>query len=255
MIIPGMVSVTFRQKTADDILKLCQEGKLKAIEWSEHAHIMPGDPAGAQALYEKTKAAGLEIAAYGSYYRLGENENPREQFLPSLTSAKALHAPLIRIWAGSQPSVLVSPKKRQTMAKEADLICSMALEAGIQVALEWHRNTLTDTNASAVRFLSETSHHNLSCLWQPTIELSVEERKEGLRLLQTHDSGDRLRNLHIYYWLGETRRPLAEGITVWKQYLSQIQSSADRFGLLEFVKDDSEEQFLEDAKTLHDLLK
>ena len=88
MIIPGMVSATFREKTVDDIIRLCKEADLQAVEWSENAHVMPGDPEEAAELLKKTQMAGLIVAAYGSYYRLGQNEDPKTVFQASLVSAK-----------------------------------------------------------------------------------------------------------------------------------------------------------------------
>lgn len=250
MLIPGIVSATFRERSADEILELCRKAELKAIEWSENAHVMPNDEAGAAALYERTRAAGLAIAAYGSYYRLGQQENPQEVFAASLVSAVALHAPIIRIWAGNQPSENVDDNRRKELAAEAKLVCQMAAESGIRVALEWHRNTLTDTNQSAVKFLEEVDHQNLYCLWQPTLALSMKERMEGLDLV-----GNRLLNLHMYYWPDGVRRPFSEGVEVWKQYLKHVDLKADRFGLLEFVMGDTPEQFLEDARCLHQMLR
>lgn len=250
MIIPGIVSATFRERPVDEILELCKKAELKAVEWSENAHVMPDDEAGAAELYHKTREAGLEIAAYGSYYRLGEKENPREVFAASLVSATALHAPIIRIWAGTEASANVDEKKRQELAEEAKVVCQMAAEKGIKVALEWHRNTLTDTNSSAMAFLKAVNHENLYCLWQPTVALSMEERMEGLDLL-----GDRLLNLHMYYWPEGVHRPFVEGIEVWKQYLKHVNLKEKRFGLLEFVMGNTSEQFLEDAEELHKLLR
>ena len=37
--IPGLVSVTFKTKSADDIVELCRNAGLKTIEWSEGWHI------------------------------------------------------------------------------------------------------------------------------------------------------------------------------------------------------------------------
>lgn len=253
MIIPGIVSATFRDKPVEDIIRLCRESRLKAVEWSENAHVMPDDPAGASALYEKTVKAGLQVAAYGSYYRLGLQslEDADGIFRKSIRSAAALHAPLIRIWAGSEPSESVSRERREELAKEAALICGIAAEYGIKVALEWHKNTLTDTNQSAMEFLKEVSHDNLYCLWQPTVALSMEERMEGLDLLREKK---RLLNLHIYYWLDGVRRPFSEGIGEWRQYLEHVDQEEDRYGLLEFVMGNTEEQFLEDAEVLQELL-
>lgn len=249
MIIPGMVSATFRDKPAEDIIRLCVEAGLKAVEWSENAHVMPRDPEGAGALYEKTREAGLSVAAYGSYYRLGQNEDVEGAFEASLVSAAALHAPLIRVWAGTEESKIVPDERRRALAAEARKICDMARAQKIKVALEWHRNTLTDTNESAMKFLEEVGHENLYCLWQPTVALNMNQRTQGLDLL-----GDRLLNLHIYYWLDGVRRPFEEGVGEWRRYLEHVDMEKDRFGLLEFVMDNTEEQFLADAKVLHELL-
>lgn len=249
MLIPGMVSATFRDKTADEIIRLCKESGLEAVEWSENAHVLPGDPEGAALLYEKTRAAELRVAAYGSYFRLGQNEDPEGAIRASLVSAAALKAPVIRIWAGTEGSGDVEEPRRKELAGEAALVCGIAAEYGIKAALEWHKNTLTDTNESAVQFLQETAHDNLYCLWQPTVALNMEQRVEGLERL-----GDRLLNLHVYYWLDGVRRPLKEGAGEWRQYLAHVNRDEERFGLLEFVMGNTEEQFLEDAKALHEIL-
>ena len=118
------------------------------------------------------------------------------------------------------------------------------------MALEWHRNTLTDTNESGLRFMEQVNHRNLYSLWQPTVALDMQQRVDGIDLL-----GDRLLNLHIYYWPEQgIRCPLEEGVDKWKQYLAHVDSDKDRFGLLEFVMDDAEEQLKADAKVLHRIL-
>lgn len=250
MIIPGIVSATFREKTAEDIIRICKEAELKAVEWSENAHVFPGDEKGAADLYEETRKAGLQVAAYGSYFKLGQNENPVEVFRQSVISAAALHAPVIRIWAGTEASEVAEKEERMRLAREAADVCTIAEEYGIKVALEWHRNTLTDTNESAFRFLEEVNHSNLYCLWQPTAALTVEERIEGVKKL-----GDRLLNLHIYYWPQQgVRRPLEEGVELWRQYLEQVDRSVTRFGLLEFVMNNEEEQLKADARVLRKLV-
>ena len=62
MILPGLVSVTFREKTPEEIIEICLSNGLKGIEWGENAHVMPGDPLGAAALREKTENAGVSVA-------------------------------------------------------------------------------------------------------------------------------------------------------------------------------------------------
>ncbi|NOU63861.1 TIM barrel protein [Paenibacillus sp. LMG 31461] len=251
MILPGIVSVTFRERSAIEILELSSHCGLKAIEWSENAHVGPGDEVGAHNLYTRTIDSGMQVAAYGSYFRLLANEQPEQVFRESLIAAKALHAPLIRIWAGALPSSAADSDYYARLAKEATHIAEMAAAEGIKVALEWHRGTLTDTNQSSMRLLDEADHANLYCLWQPTPELSVKERCEGLQELAARK---KLLNLHAYYWKGDIRRPFAEGIHEWSQYLAQIDTREDRYMLMEFVMGDTVEQFRTDAAAFQQLL-
>ncbi|WP_185967607.1 sugar phosphate isomerase/epimerase [Clostridium sp. HBUAS56010] len=249
MIIPGMVSATFRDQSADEVLRLCRLADLKGIEWSEHAHVFPEDLEGARKLGEQTRKEGLMVAAYGSYFRLGNEKEPEEAFLKSVKAAAALGAPIIRIWAGTKPSAQVGKEEFSNLCKEAKAVAEIAASHGIKTAFEWHKDTLTDTNDSAMELLKKADHDNLYCLWQPTAALSMEERVRGIDLL-----GSRLLNLHIYYWADGKKFPLEEGKALWQQYFDHVDQTVCRYGLLEFVKDGKKEQFLEDAKVLHDML-
>ena len=62
-----------------------------------------------------------------------------------------------------------------------------------------------------------------------------------------------LANAHVYHWdaAGKTRLPLSEGAEAWRRYLTLIRSAGrDHYALLEFVRDDSPNAFLEDARCL-----
>jgi len=243
MLTAGLVSATFKEKEASEVLGLCKGAGLKAIEWSEGHHVRLGMTEEAERLSSCCRDEGVEIVGLGSYYRLGQGM----AFQPVLDLALALGAPLIRIWAGTKPSVAVDEAEFASLAEEAQAVGGQALKEGVQVSFEWHKNTLTDTNESALRLLQTAS--SCKTLWQPTVALSVEERKEGLHCL-----GERLANLHVYYWHDPDgkRRPLSEGISLWKEYFAQV--SGDHYALLEFVMDDRVEQFKADALTLQKMV-
>ena len=194
MIIPGLVSATFKTESPDFVLAALKKADLHAVEWSENWHIPAGDAALARDLRERTLAQGAEIAAYGSYYRLGQNSDPAKDFLPTLQSAAALGAPLIRIWGGGTASSELDADTRKELATEAKTVSDMAASEGIKVALEWHKNTVTDTNESGLSFLDEAAADNLYCLWQPTVALNMDERCAGLDMLEARG---RLLNLHV----------------------------------------------------------
>ncbi len=246
MLIGGLVSVTFRDKSPREIIDLCVENRLKAIEWGENAHVFAGDVQGAARLGEMTRQAGLQIAGYGSYYRLDTPDQPPQDFEPTLQSALALGAPVIRVWAGRKGSEEADAAYRAQVAQKAAVIAEMAGRQGVRIAFEWHRNTLTDTNESALDLLKAANHPNLYSLWQPTPEIPCAQRREGLRAL-----GSRLAHLHVYYWDDARKRhPFEQGLDYWADYLSVLDPRAQYYALLEFVMGDTTAQLAQDAKAL-----
>ena len=245
MILPGIVSVTFKTKSIKEVLEIAKQAGLAAIEWSENHHIAKGDIECAKATALLTKEYGLEIAGYGSYYRLGENMD----IIPSLETAKALGTNNVRIWAGSKPSSALSREERESLIAELVDAVNIARRYDIVLNLEWHKNTLTDENESGLDVLKRVNNESLRTLWQPTQALTFEERKTGLKQILPY-----LSYLHVYYWDESGRRPFEEGIDMWKSYFSILDSDKKYYALLEFVLNDNEEQFYKDAAILKDLL-
>jgi len=65
-----------------------------------------------------------------------------------------------------------------------------------------------------------------------------------------------LTNLHVHYYAtveGEHQQcALADGSEVWDQYMRKADSvEGDRFALIEFVRDGTKEQLLDDARALN----
>ena len=126
------------------------------------------------------------------------------------------------------------------------MIADKAAESGLTIVLEWHKNTLTDTNDSGLDFIDEVGRDNFRTLWQPSMLMDVPERVRGIQML-----GDRIINLHVFYWDSTGRRPLSEGQSDWKSYSEALPEDWEGYALLEFVKDNTTEQFVEDASVLH----
>ncbi|MGI6438097.1 MAG: sugar phosphate isomerase/epimerase family protein [Sphaerochaeta sp.] len=241
MIIPGLVSVTCKDLSIEEIIDLCNRLNLKAIEWSENWHIDPNDLRQAKNIHEACRAAGIEIVGYGSYFFLGEGMD----ILPSLKAARAIGAPIVRIWGGKIASYQLNRVKLDEMITETQGICDLAREFDLTLAMEWHKNSITDRNESAISFLESVNHPSLKTLWQPTQALTFEERVQGLRQIQTD-----LAYLHTYYWDERGRCPLSEGEKHWKEYFDVLKEDQIFYALLEFVKENSINQLEEDARTL-----
>lgn len=245
MVVPGIVSATFKTRSIEEVLRIAKNAGLDAIEWSENHHIAKGDVEFAKEVAKLTQESGLEIAGYGSYYRLGEGMDLK----PSLETAKALGAKMLRIWAGSKPSAALTEDERNALISELLEAVELAKQYDIVLNLEWHKNTLTDENESGLDVLKTINSPYLHTLWQPTQALSFEERKEGLKMILPY-----LSYLHVYYWDESGRRPFDEGLEHWREYFSVLEKDKKYYALLEFVLKDSEEQFYQDAAALKALL-
>lgn len=248
MFIPGLVSITFRKLTPEELIALCLKVGVQGIEWGGDVHVPAGDAVRAKEVGQLTRDAGLIVAAYGSYYRLGCGpDKNKATFEQTLASAAALGAPTIRVWAGGKGSKDTSSEERAAVVADALRCADLAAKRGITICLEYHSNTLTDDAGSVRTLMNELDHSNIEFLWQPSVNDDVETSTR--RLIEVLP---RLRNLHVFQWNpGVERRPLAEGGAAWSTYLDIVRETGKPVDcLLEFVMNDSTEQFVADAATL-----
>ncbi len=249
MIRTGLVSITFRDLEPRRITDLVKEAGLEGIEWGGDVHVPHGDVRRAEEVAALTADAGLKVAAYGSYYAAGQDHGGANGFESILATALALNAPLIRIWAGEKGSGDADAAYRKMVRDDVMRVTKLSAEENIRVALEWHSGTLTDTLSSARDLLHAAPDANLTTFWQPLPGRLPDRCRDELTALI-----DRLSNLHVYHWVNEAeRRPLAEGADVWRRYFATARGCENQYALLEFVRDDSPEAFLEDANTLREL--
>jgi len=241
MIHSGLVSITFRKLSPGEIVAAVKQAGLRGIEWGGDVHVPHGDLAAARTVRALTDEAGLAVAAYGSYYRVGRSEADGLPFGRVLETAVALGAPTIRVWPGTAASPETDEATRAMIGAELHRIAELAAGAGVTVALEYHANTLTDTDESAARLLAEVPHPHLFTLWQPHNGIAPAINLAGLEQVKA-----RVSNLHVFHWgaTSQDRRPLAEGAAVWAHYLAAIAAQGgERYALLEFVAGDTLESF------------
>jgi len=235
----GLTSVTFRHLTWLEVICVAVECGLQGIEWGGDIHCPPGDVDLAREIAAATHEAGLAVLSYGSYYRLGAGED----FAPVLASAAALGAPMIRVWAGGKASRLYTDEERALATADATRIAEQAAAQGITVALEYHRDSLTDCAASAVGLLQAAG--NVKTYWQPNPELPREQNLAELQAVLPW-----LTYVHVFQWRHDgTRLPLQDGADDWAAYFAAAGEHAGA-AILEFVKDNCPAQCASDAATL-----
>ncbi|NMA95883.1 MAG: sugar phosphate isomerase/epimerase [Clostridiales bacterium] len=250
MISTGLVSITFRQLSPREVIDLMLEAKLEGVEWGGDIHVPHGDIKRAKEVAKLTYDAGIEIPAYGSYYRAGVDDPKNPKFEAVLESALALETDCIRIWAGNLGSDKADEAWWKNVIQDSQRVASMAEKEGISVAFEYHGNTLTDTDKAAMRLLKEVDHPNIKSYWQPPVGLDIPSRIEGLTSVLPY-----LAHIHTFQWDIRERLELSEGIDEWRGYFD-IVKKADKncYALIEFVKGDEPAQLIEDAKALRQAL-
>ncbi len=242
----GMVSVTFRKYSIDEVVNATLKAGLLGIEWGGDVHVPVGDYNAAKHAAELCAEKGLKIYSYGSYYRAGMGQH----FTPVVETAKALGAPNVRVWAGSYGSE-TTPDNRMAVTADLKRICKKAAKRGISVSVEFHQGTLTDEAPSALLLAKEVDEPNFSLYWQPNQFRTFEDNIFALETVMPY-----LSSVHVFSWTGNSRYPLKEHDKQWQTYIEYLaKDSKEHNMLLEFVCDDSEDAFIDDAaylKTLAD---
>ena len=128
----GLVSISFRKLTPEEIVPLAVRCGLECIEWGSDVHVPVGDSERARQVGELTRQAGLEVSCYGSYYRLTDAEGAPDDVV---ATAKALGAPLIRVWAGILGSAAATEADRAMVVRNARRIADLAAADGITEAV------------------------------------------------------------------------------------------------------------------------
>ena len=252
----GVVSVTFRQYAYKNFIKHTKLTDLSCIEWGSDIHVPYNNFKKAAAVNGEMAANNLITASYGSYYRLGQPCEPG-LFSMILKTAKIIAAPMIRVWGGVRSGGDLTVSERNAIIADTLNIAGSAKKENMKISLEYHRSTITDTADSALDFIKEVRKRggeNVYLYWQANQYAGFSENKSTLMKICPY-----LSNIHVFAWEKDARMPLAEHKNIWKEYINIIKDNADTINIrhnfmLEFVKNDIVEQFVEDSKILIELL-
>lgn len=238
--VPGLVSVTFRQLGPAEIISLAAANGMRAIEWGGDVHVPVGDLRRAREVGRWCADAGVSVEAYGSYYRATGD------FEPVLETAVALGASRVRVWAGQQGSAEQTARGR--VVEELRRAAEVAAGAGVELAVEYHAGTLTDDLDSALALFAEVPA--LRPYWQPPVGSTLQDSLSAVPALAPVA-------VHVFSWdaVGD-RLPLAAGADLWLPVLDRLAAlPGTRHALLEFVREDDPQAFAEDAAVLRGWLR
>ncbi len=237
----GLVSVSFRNLSPEEVVQAMADSGLKYVEWGSDVHAPCTDTARLAQIVALQKQYGIICCSYGTYFRLGFT--PIEELHDYIRAAKLLGTKTLRLWAGKKSSDLFASDERDDFFEICRQAAKIAEDAGVTLCMECHRRTYTETKEGALELMQAVNSPAFRMYWQPSQALTIEGNVEYIRLLKPY-----IDHLHVFHWANEIHYPLSEGKENWKAYFAEF--SGDRAVLLEFMPDNRVESLPTEADTL-----
>ncbi|HCA48591.1 MAG TPA: hypothetical protein DEP45_14925 [Armatimonadetes bacterium] len=178
----ALCSIAFRERLLEYTLDVACEAKLDGVEiWGREPHISEEYDANRVAAVRKmVTGRGLEVAAFGSYLRLGATSSDTMGVRDVLQIAAGLEVPTVRVWASEVGSEEAKGDLWQRTVNECRDCAMSAEKMGLRLAVEMHTKTLADTAESALRLIEEVGRGNFGLNYQPLPSLN----DDAMRRLQ-----------------------------------------------------------------------
>ncbi len=237
----GLVSISFRDKSPEEIVQYMKKAGLTHIEWGSDVHAPNGDKKRLEEIALLQKKEGIFCSSYGTYFRLGVNDiNELQAYI---SAAKILGTDILRLWCGNKGFSEYSEKEEEFLFEQCRKAAEIAEKNEVTMCLECHNNTFTDCKEGAIKLMKSINSPYFRMYWQPNQHKSIDENKRYIRLLSSFT-----RHIHVFNWEADSRYPLADSISLWKEYLSYL--NKDTTLLLEFMPDDNISSLSGEAESL-----
>jgi len=240
----GLVSVSFRKHSPEEILTAMKKCGLEYIEWGSDIHAPCDDTESLKSIVKLQKEYGIKCSSYGTYFRFGESDI--SELKEYIDAAKILGTDIIRLWCGNKNSQDYSVEEKKSLFAECKEAAKIAEAEGVILCMECHNNTYTNTKESAFELMQAVNSKHFRMYWQPNQYRTVEENILCAALLK-----DYTYHLHVFNWEGTNKYPLADGKEIWKKYLARFDGNTL---LLEFMPDGKLETLESEAMALKEIV-
>lgn len=241
----GLVSVSFRSHTPEEILRAMKEAELSHIEWGSDIHAPCGDTQRLCELAELQKKYGIACSSYGTYFKFGKT--PMEELSAYISAAKLLGTRILRLWCGPKSGADMTEEERSSLLADCRLAAKMAEREGVILCMECHKKTFTERLDDTLLLMKEIQSPHFRMYWQPFQWQTEEENRAYAKAIAPYTE-----HIHVFQWKGEDAFPLSEGIEEWRSYLKAF--PAHRTLLLEFMPDGQIESLSAEADALRAII-
>ena len=241
----GLVSVSFRKHSPEEILKATRNAGLSCIEWGSDVHAPCKDIPKLREIADLQKKYGITCSSYGTYF------NPEIHPLADLTdyiiAAKILGTNILRIWGGTKRGADMTEEELFSFTDTCQKAAALAKAQDVTLCLECHMRSVTETPDFALTLMEAVNSPHFRMYWQPFQWLDTEGSLTVARTVSPY-----VEHIHVFNWKGSGKFPLREGTEAWKRYLSVFKTP--RTLLLEFMPDDRIETLSDEADALRAII-
>lgn len=238
----GLCSVTFRKKSAAQVVLIAKKAGVDFIEWGADVHVTSIEDA--RLVKTLCDHEGIKISSYGSY--INSLDFDKDKWIQTCEIAEELGAPSIRIWLGRKNSEETNDKEYLTLLKNTKEMCSIADKYGLFVCPECHDNTFNNNTDAFLRISNDLQKKNFQTYFQSRYfrmeyDLDRIDRTFGL-----------IRDVHISYRdLKKEQLFRKKDIFYLDKLLKKLKSkSFDGIVMVEFVDFDRENAFYRNVRKL-----
>ena len=241
----GLVSVSFRQLSVLEIIKLIKAEGMSLVEWGSDVHAPIDDIEKLEQIAELQKEYGIKCSSYGTYFKVGTT--PIEELESYIKAAKILGTNVLRIWCGDKDSENYSESEKQKLFEECKKLSEIAEQNVVVLCLECHGWTYTNRLSSALEVMEAVNSDSFKMYWQPNQFRSYEENLEYAEKIAKYTV-----NIHVFNWDGEDKFPLIEAKEKWQEYLKKFSGNENL--LLEFMPDGKPESLTTEYAALKEIV-
>lgn len=241
----GLVSISFRKHTPEEILNAVKEAGLSCVEWGSDIHAPCTDIKRLHEIAALQKEYGITCSSYGTYFRLGET--PIAELDAYIRAAKILGTNILRLWCGNKSGKDMSDQERMDLLSACQSAAAVAQFHNVKLCMECHMRTFTEDPNDAVWLMKAVDSSCFRMYWQPFQWQDTRTNLENAKKISPYAE-----HIHVFQWKGDQKLPLADGIQEWRDYLKEF--SASRALLLEFMPDDQISSLSAEANALKTIL-
>lgn len=241
----GICSVSFRQYSPEEVIKMVANAGLDCIEWGSDVHAPFDDEENLKKISRLQEEYNVKCSSYGTYFHLLSDSL---ELLPKyIKAAKILGTSVLRIWCGEKASSQFTNDEKDYLVSECKKAAQIAKENGAVLCMEHHPGSFTDTCESSFELIEKVDSPHFKMYWQGNVKGDEELALKGAKLLSPHTV-----NIHVAHWVDSKHLPLEKGISVWTKYLREFTDG--KALLLEFIHDGRPESLPTEAQSLKSII-